>query len=279
MEKRLGRGLAELIETTPLAGGGMVQLRVEQIRPARHQPRQTFDEATHEELKASIKKHGVMQPVVVRPVAHGTYELVAGERRWRAAQAAGLAEIPAIIRPLSDQEALESSLIENLQRDNLNALEEAGAYQRLVDEFAYTQEQLADAVGKDRSSVANALRLLRLPEDVQRAVREGKLSAGHAKILAGVEPTARQLELCRHVTTHQLSVRQLEELAGKWQPKAARRRRALDPQLKLIEDELRQLLGTKVTLVSRRKGGRVIIEYFSTEEFTRIINALKIAVG
>lgn len=278
MERRLGKGLAELIETAPQTGSGLVQLRVEQIRPGRHQPRQTFNATTLEELKASIKKHGVMQPVVVRPVAHGTYELVAGERRWRAAQALGLPEIPAIIKALSDQEALEGSLIENLQRDNLNPLEEASAYQRLMEEFAYTQEQLAEAVGKDRSSVANALRLLRLPEEIQRAVREGALSAGHAKVLAGVEPPARQLELFRHAAAHPMSVRQLEELCGKWQPKAARRRRAQDPQLKLIEDELRRLLGTKVTLVSRRKGGRLIIEYFSTEDFTRIISALKITV-
>ncbi|HAM40501.1 MAG TPA: hypothetical protein DDX89_00100 [Candidatus Omnitrophica bacterium] len=278
MERRLGKGLAELIDTSPQAGGGLVQLRVEQIRPGRHQPRQTFDAATLEELKASIKTHGVMQPIVVRPVAHGTYELVAGERRWRAAQALGLPEIPAIVKPLSDQEALEGSLIENLQRENLNPLEEASAYQRLMEEFAYTQEQLAEAVGKDRSSVANALRLLRLPEEIQRAVRGGKLSAGHAKVLGGVEPPARQIELFRHAATRQMSVRQLEELCGKWQPKAAKRRRAQDPQLALIEDELRRLLGTKVTLASRRKGGRIIIEYFSTEDFTRIIQALKVAV-
>ncbi len=278
MERRLGKGLAELIDTAPQAGSGLVQLRVEQIRPGRFQPRQAFNEATLEELKASIKQRGVIQPVVVRPVAHGTYELVAGERRWRAAQALGLPDIPAIITPLSDQEALESSLIENLQREDLNPLEEASAYQRLMEEFGYTQERLAESIGKDRSSVANTLRLLRLPDEIQRALREEKLSAGHAKVLAGVEVAVRQLELFRRVTTEQLSVRQLEELALRWQPKAARRRRGMDPQLKLIEDELRRLLGTKVTLVSRRKGGRIIIEYFTVEDFNRIIRALKVAV-
>lgn len=278
MERRLGKGLAELIDAAAPAGSGLVQLRVEQIRPGRYQPRQAFDDATLNELKASIKQRGVIQPVVVRPVAHGTYELVAGERRWRAAQALGLPDIPAIIKPLSDQEALESSLIENLQREELNPLEEASAYQRLMEEFGYTQERLAESIGKDRSSVANALRLLRLPDDIQRALREDKLSAGHAKVLAGVEAAVRQLELFRRVTTEHLSVRQLEELAGRWQPKAARRRRGIDPQLKLIEDELRRLLGTKVTLVSRRKGGRIIIEYFTTEDFNRIIQALKVAV-
>ncbi len=278
MERRLGKGLAELIDAAAPAGSGLVQLRVEQIRPGRYQPRQAFDETTLNELKASIKQRGVIQPVVVRPVAHGTYELVAGERRWRAAQALGLPDIPAIIKPLSDQEALESSLIENLQREELNPLEEAAAYQRLMGEFGYTQERLAESVGKDRSSVANALRLLRLPDDIQRALREDKLSAGHAKVLVGVEGAVRQLELFRRVTTEHLSVRQLEELAVRWQPKAARRRRGMDPQLKLIEDELRRLLGTKVTLASRRKGGRIIIEYFTVEDFNRIIQALKVAV-
>ena len=278
MERRLGKGLAELIDAAAPAGSGLVQLRVEQIRPGRYQPRQAFDETTLNELKASIKQRGVIQPVVVRPVAHGTYELVAGERRWRAAQALGLPDIPAIIKPLSDQEALESSLIENLQREELNPLEEASAYQRLMEEFGYTQERLAESIGKDRSSVANALRLLRLPDDIQRALREDKLSAGHAKVLVGVEGAVRQLELFRRVTTEHLSVRQLEELAVRWQPKAARRRRGMDPQLKLIEDELRRLLGTKVTLASRRKGGRIIIEYFTVEDFNRIIQALKVAV-
>lgn len=278
MERRLGKGLAAIIETAPQTGEGLVQLRVEQIHPGRHQPRQAFDEAALSELKASIKQRGVIQPVIVRPVAHETYELVAGERRWRAAQALGLTDIPAIVRPLSDQEAVESSLIENLQREELNPLEEAAAYQRLMEEFAYTQERLAESVGKDRSSVANALRLLRLPEDIQRAVREGKLSAGHAKVLAGVETPARQLELFRRATAGHLSVRQLEDLAGRWQPRAARRRRVADPQLQLIEDELRRLLGTKVTLVSRRKGGRIIIEYFTVEDFNRIIQALRVSV-
>ena len=277
MEKRLGRGLAQIIETSTPSGAGLVMLRTEQIRPGRYQPRQAFNETPLEELKASIKKRGIIQPVVVRPVAHGTYELVAGERRWRAAKALGIPEVPAIIKALNDQEMLECSLIENVQRENLNPLEEAAAYARLVEEFQYTQEQLAETIGKDRSSIANALRLLRLPEEIQQALRDEKLSAGHAKALLSVESTTKQTELCRYTVTKALSVRQLEELAGRWQSKT-RRKKPLDPQAKALEDELRRALGTKVTLTVRKKGGRIVVEYFSSEDFTRILQLLRVSV-
>lgn len=276
MEKRLGKGLAQIIETSAQPGAGLVMLRTDQIRPGRYQPRQAFHEAALEELKTSIKQRGVIQPVVVRPVAHGAYELVAGERRWRAAKALGVPEVPAIIKALSDQEALESSLIENVQREDLNPLEEAAAYARLVEEFQYTQERLAETIGKDRSSVANALRLLKLPEEIQQRLREDKLSAGHAKALLGVESATQQMELCRQAVARGLSVRQLEELAGRWRPKA-RRTRALDPQAKAIEDALRQALGTKVTLTARKKGGRIVVDYFSSEDFTRILQLLGVS--
>ncbi len=273
-EKRLGRGLAQIIETTTAPGDHLVALRIDQIRPGRYQPREAMNGASLEELKASIKQRGVIQPVIVRPIAHGIYELVAGERRWRAAQAVGLQEIPAIVRALSDQETLEWSLIENIQREGLNPLEEANALQRLVEEFGYTQEALADALGKERSSVANVLRLLKLPEEIQRALRDGTIAAGHAKVLLGVEGRSKQLELCAVISAKQLSVRQLEELAGQWQPKARRTRRVPEPHVKALEDELRQLLGTKVTLSERKRGGRVIIEYFSQEDLTRIAHVL-----
>ena len=187
-------------------------------------------------------------------------------------------EIPAIIRSLSDQEALEYSLIENLQRENLNPMEAARSFARLISEFGYTQEQVADSVGKDRSSVANTLRLLKLPSEIQAALSDGKISEGHAKALLGLEPLTKQLELFQQVLANKLSVRELEDRARQWQPKIRRKRRTLDPQLKAIEDELRQVLGTKVTIASRKRGGRIIVDYFSSEDLTRLAKALGVSV-
>jgi ParB family chromosome partitioning protein len=233
-----------------------------------------MDEAALEELKISIQRQGIIEPVIVRPVAHGTYELVAGGRRWRAAQALGLSEVPTIIKTLSDKEALEYSLIENIQRENLNPWEEAKGYARLVDEFGYTQEDVAATVGKDRVTVANLLRLLKLPEEIQQGVREGLVSLGQAKALLSVEGRARQLELYQRATKDHLSVRQLEVLAGTVSPARRRRRAQLDPQLKLFEDDLRRTLGTKVGVTARKKGGRIVIDYFSSEDLARILRIL-----
>jgi len=274
--KRLGKGLAEIITaTTPGAVSNFVSLRTDQIRESRLQPRTAISDAALEELKTSIQRQGIIEPVIVRPVAHGTYELVAGERRWRAARALGLAEIPAIIKTLSDQQALEYSLIENIQRENLNPWEEARGYARLVEEFGYTQETVAATVGKDRVTVANILRLLKLPEEIQQGVRDGHVSLGQAKALLSVEDRVRQLELYQQLRKEHLSVRQLEVLAGLASPSKRRRRAArLDPQLKSLEDALRQTLGTKVSLSARKKGGRIVIDYFSTEDLSRILRAL-----
>ena len=279
MEKRLGKGLAQMIETTAQPNANLVQLRTEQIRPSRYQPRQEIGAESLEELKASIQHKGIIQPIIVRPVAHGTYELVAGERRWRAAQALGIQQIPSIIKALNDQETLEYSIIENVQREGLNPVEEAKAFERLVVEFHYTQEQLALAVGKDRTSISNLLRILKLPDDVQSALQHGMITMGHAKALLGIENRQQQLELFHHAKSKKLSVRELEELVGQWQPKARRRRRPVDPQLKAIEDELRGLLGTKVAIASRQRGGRIVIDYFSTEDLHRILQAVGLRNG
>ncbi len=279
MEKRLGKGLAQMIETTAQPNANLVQLRTEQIRPSRYQPRQEIGAESLEELKASIQHKGIIQPIIVRPVAHGTYELVAGERRWRAAQALGIQQIPAIIKALNDQETLEYSIIENVQREGLNPVEEAKAFERLVVEFHYTHEQLALAVGKDRTSISNLLRILKLPDDVQSALQHGIITMGHAKALLGIENRQQQLELFHHAKSKKLSVRELEELVGQWQPKARRRRRPVDPQLKAIEDELRGLLGTKVAIASRQRGGRIVIDYFSTEALHRILQAVGLRNG
>lgn len=274
MEKRLGKGLAQILEVSAQSSPNFVMLRTEQIKPCRYQPRETIKPEELEELKASIKRHGVIEPIIVRPIAHGTYELVAGERRWRAVQELGLPDVPAIIRALTDQETLEYSLVENLQRTGLNPLEEARAFNRLIAEFGHTQEQVAEAVGKERSSVANALRLLKLPDEIQAALSGDNISAGHAKALLGIESLPKQLELFRLVVAKRLSVRETETLAGAARPASRRRSRPADPQALALESELRQALGTKVIVKSRRKGGRIIIEYFSIEDLGRIVQLL-----
>ena len=279
MTKRLGRGLEEIIGPAPQSASNFVLLKTEQIKPGRFQPRTEISDRGLEELKASIQRQGVIEPIIVRPVAHGTYELVAGERRWRAAQALGMKEVPTLIKSLSDKEALEYSLIENVQRENLNPVEEAKGYARLLDEFGYTQEEIAIAVGKDRTTVANMLRLLKLPADILSGVREGAISMGHAKALLMVDDHAKQLELYRHATKGGgLSVRQLEALVGTWVPGTRRRGRRVDLALKPLEDELKRALGTKVTLSARKKGGRLIVDYFSSEDLTRIVRLLGVAV-
>lgn len=274
--KRLGRGLAEIISTSPQSGGSFVMLRTDQIRTNQYQPRTTVNDTALEELKASIRRQGVIEPVIVRPIAHGTYELVAGERRFRASQALDIKEVPAIVKSLSDKEALEFSLIENVQREDLNPLEEGRGYARLLDEFGYTQEDIAAAVGKDRATIANVLRLLTLPDEIRQGLLDGAISMGHARALLSIEDRARQSALYRKAAKEGLSVRQVEALVVTYAP--AKRRRArrsgADPQLQAIEDDLRRALGTKVSVVPRKKGGRIIIEYFSAEDFTRILQAL-----
>ena len=280
MTKRLGKGLADIITTTTTgSASSFVSLRTEQIREGRFQPRAAISEAALEELKTSIQRQGVIEPVIVRPVAHGTYELVAGERRWRAVKALGMSEIPAIIKTLSDKEALEYSLIENIQRENLNPWEEAKGYARLVEAFGYTQEDVAATVGKDRVTVANILRLLKLPDEIQQGLREGRVSLGQAKVLLSVDGRALQLELYQRAMKDHLNVRQLEVLAGTASPARRRRSARLDPQLKSLEDELRRALGTKVSVTARTKGGRIVIEYFSADDLTRILHVLGVSTS
>ena len=278
MTRRLGRGLADIIETTPQSSPSFVMLKTNQIRAGQFQPRMRIEESTLEELKASIKRSGVIEPVIVRPAAHGTYELVAGERRLRASQSLGIEEIPAVIKTLSDKEALEFSLIENVQRENLNPLEEAKGYNRLLEEFGYTQEDVASAVGRDRATIANFLRLLALPEEMQQGLGEGAMTMGHAKALLGIEDRAHQRRLFERVMREHLSVRQTEALSGALAP-TRRRTRHVDPQLKPLEDALRRALGTKVGVVSRKKGGRITIDYFSHEDLSRILRVLGVAMS
>lgn len=273
MEKRLGRGLAEIIESSAQPGSNYIMVKTEQLRPCRYQPREEIRDASLEELKSSIKRHGIIEPLIVRPLAHGIYELVAGERRWRAAQAVGIQEVPVIVKALNDQETVEYSLVENLQREDLNPIEAARAFARLVNEFGYTQEQVAESVGKDRASVANTLRLLKLPDEIQEGLRAGTISAGHAKALLGLE-AAKQTEAFRRIVASELTVRQTEQLASGRQPRTTPRRQAADAQTRALEQQMRHALGTKVTLATRRRGGRIVIDYFSQDELQRILRVL-----
>ena len=283
MTRRLGKGFAEIVESAVQSTPSVLMVPVTQIKPGRYQPRQHIDEQTLEELKNSIKDRGIIQPIIVRPISHGVYELVAGERRWRAAQALGIQEIPAVVRALPDQEALEYSLIENLQRHNLNCIEEAQGYERLMHEFKYSQEQVAQRVGKERSTVANLLRLLKLPEPIQTALRDGRLTQGHAKALLAVPEENRQLAVFQQILDGALSVRRTEELAGdaKAPIRQAEPPRRTTPasHFLAIEESLRKALGTKVSVTARRRGGRIVINYFSEEDLGRLLQLLGIGPG
>ena len=254
----------------------MIEIATARIRPNPHQPRKRFDPESLATLTASITEHGVLQPILVTETIDG-YQLVAGERRFRAAQAAGLDRIPAIVRQLVDREQLELALVENLQREDLDPLETAHAYRQLIEEFGFSQEDLADRVGRARSTVANTLRLLDLALGVQAAVAGGSLTEGHGRALGGL-PVEQQDRVLDSVIGQDLSVRQTEELVRRLrEPKpdpAAPSSRNVDPDLARVEEDLRRALGTKVSLARSRRGGRIVIEYYSDEELGRLYERL-----
>ncbi|MGD0121792.1 MAG: ParB/RepB/Spo0J family partition protein [Candidatus Limnocylindrales bacterium] len=271
----LGRGLGALIPQTSPAGAAPVEIPISRIRGNPYQPRQRVEQHTLESLAASIAIHGVLQPVLVTEVLDG-YQLVAGERRVRAAQMAGLDRVPAIVRQMAQRDQLAIALVENVQRADLNAIEEAHAYRQLADEFGLTQEEIAARVGRARSTIANTLRLLDLEGPVQQALAEGNITEGHARALAGATP-AGQRQLVEAVIARDLSVRQTEELVRRLREKPATHARpAADPntEMERLEEDLRRALGTKVLLARSRKGGRIVIEYYSDEEFSRLFDRL-----
>jgi ParB family chromosome partitioning protein len=272
----LGRGLAALI---PQRGheAGSTEIPIGRVKPNPRQPRQRIDEAELEALAASIREHGVLQPILVTETLDG-YQLVAGERRFLASKLAGLERIPAIVRQLADREQLEVALVENLQRQDLGPMEEAHAFRALIDEFAMSQEDVAVRVGRARSTVANTLRLLDLDVALQEAVADGSVSEGHARALGGL-PTDQQGRVLGAVIEQGLSVRQTEELVRRLRrPRiaalASEGRRPADPDLERVEEDLRRSLGTKVTLARSRRGGRIIIEYYSDEELGQLYERL-----
>ncbi|HXV75560.1 MAG TPA: ParB/RepB/Spo0J family partition protein [Candidatus Polarisedimenticolaceae bacterium] len=242
------------------------------------QPRTSFDEERLDELARSIKNQGVLQPIVVRPGKDGAYELIAGERRWRAAQMAGLLKIPAVVRETGDSQLRELALIENLQRDDLDPIEEAAAYQALIDEADLTQQDVADRVGKSRATVANALRLLNLPAEVQQMIRDGQLSAGHAKALLGLASSTGQIELARRIVSEGLTVRSVESRlrrSASERPAPAPAEPRRDPNVVAAEQQLQKTLGTKVRILQRPSGaGRLEIHFFSGEELERVFELL-----
>ena len=275
-QQGLGRGLASLIPQRTVGAPTTVDIPVARIRPNPHQPRKRFGTEELESLTESIREHGILQPILVTEAVDG-YQLVAGERRLRAAQAAGLDRVPAVVRQLADREQIELALVENLQREDLDPLETAEAYRQLIEEFGFSQDDVATRVGKARSTVANTLRLLDLAPGVQAAVADGRLTEGHGRALGGlaVELQDRVLD---SVIGQELSVRQTEELVRrlrepKPEPTGALARRT-DPELERVEEDLRRSLGTKVSLARSRRGGRIVIEYYSDEELGRLYDRL-----
>jgi ParB family transcriptional regulator, chromosome partitioning protein len=264
----LGRGLGALLPPSADLEAKAIELAIDTIAPNPNQPRKAFDDNKLHDLSASLGQTGLLQPVIVRRVGQG-YQLIVGERRWRAAKLAGLKKIPAIIREATDAQSLEMALVENLLREDLNPMEEAEAYQRLIAEYGWTQEELAQRVGRDRSSVANCLRLLKLPALVQADLREGRLTMGHARALLALATSGDQLKLREEILAHSWTVRTTEQSIQQKRPRPTRRlRRSAD--LGAVEDALRSALATRVRLVGTERAGRIEIAYSSREELDRL---------
>ena len=293
MEKKvLGKGLSALISNKTSEGtsdneavsleinsnGNVAYVKTISILENRFQPRQKYDEAKLDELKASIKEKGVLQPILVRK--HGNdYEVVAGERRLRAAKAIGLEQVPVIIKNVTDREALVLALVENIQREELNAIEEAQGFKRLMEEFQFTQEAVAEAIGKDRTTVTNLLRLLRLPQEIQQQVAEAKLSMGHARALLSLEDAPIQKKMARVIIDRGLSVRQVEDLVKKAHQgqnivKSATGK-PKNRDIEILEEELRRILGTKVFVEDKKGKGKLVIEYYTLDDLDRILGVLR----
>lgn len=282
-KKGLGRGLSALIPTVAEAkveapaDNSPKQVAVERITSSPFQPRRSFDEAKIDELAASIRNQGIIQPLIVRPTNDG-FELIAGERRWRAAMRAGLTHVPVVVRDASDHEAMQIALVENLQREDLNSIEEANGYRRLQEEFHWSQEEMAEKVGKSRPAIANALRLLTLPSEVQQEVSSGKLPAGQARALLGLHTEPLIISACREVIAKGLSTRETEKMVRTLLVGRRRRRQAplLDPDLKSIVEELQRTLGTRVRLMPKARSakGKVEIEYYTAADLERIVETI-----
>ncbi|MDP2830834.1 MAG: ParB/RepB/Spo0J family partition protein [Candidatus Omnitrophota bacterium] len=280
--KALGKGLGALIpeiavDSTNRKKEQIIYVQSEQIKPNPFQPREDFDQQSIEELAQSIKEKGVIQPLLVRHQGDN-YELIAGERRLRAANIMGLKEIPIIVRDVSDQDSLELALIENVQREGLNPIEEAHAYQHLVDKFQVTQERISEVLGKSRVSITNTLRLLKLPHEIQGEMKKGRISFAHGRALLEIEDANHQRRLAQDVISKGLSVRELENLIKSVRPKSIKRnigQGQREPLVAILEEQLQHALATKVRISKRKKRGNINIEFYSSEDLQRIVNVIK----
>ncbi len=266
-KKVLGKGLEALLpEKIEELSQSIVEISIDEIIPSKYQPRLKFDQNSLESLAESIKKNGVLQPILLRKLGD-KYQMIAGERRWKAAKMIGLDTIPAIIRDVVDSEVLELALIENLQREDLNPIEEALAYKTMIEEFKLTHEELAKRIGKDRSSITNSIRLLKLPDEIKSMLADGTLTMGHGRAIASIEDKKLQLSLAKKVLQQGLTVRALEKLIGeRKKPKT----KSIDPNIKDIEEKLQHALSTKVKIITRNNRGKIVIYFYSLDEFDRI---------
>jgi len=279
MKKGLGKGLEALISSTNQLeenNRNVLELKINDVEPNAEQPRKVFDQEKLETLAQSIKEHGVVQPIVVRKEG-ARYIIVAGERRWRASKMAGLKTIPVVVKDLTDKEVMEIALIENLQREDLNPIEEAEAYQRLMNEFQMTQEDVSKVVGRSRSAIANSVRLLSLAKEVQEMISEGRLTSGHARTLITINDNQRQKELATQIIEKGLNVRDTEKLAAKEDKRSVPKKAAKSkdkPEVTDLVENLKMIFGTKIELQRGKDKGKIVIEYYSDEEFDRIIELL-----
>ncbi|MCE5195083.1 MAG: ParB/RepB/Spo0J family partition protein [Nitrospiraceae bacterium] len=274
MKTALGKGLEALI---PEKGEEILRLDITRILPGEQQPRKIFKDEALKELAVSIKEKGVLQPIIVSRTGDGTFRLIAGERRWRASQLAGLKKIPAIIKNVASRDSLEIALIENIQRENLNPVETAEAFSRLMKEFNLTQEELSEKVGKERATVANYMRLLKLPDEIKSLVSDGSLSMGHARAILSIEGRSQQVEAARKILSKGFSVREAEALSKTISSVPAKKAKSKhkDAQIASLEDKLIKNLGTKVHILHKgKKGGKIEIEYYSLDELDRLLDIL-----
>lgn len=280
----LGKGLSALIPdkidflNEPVRTDNVTTIKTAKIKDNALQPRSNYDPAKLEELKASIKEKGILQPILVRPVENG-FEVIAGERRLRAARELGIDAVPAVVRSVSDEESLVLALIENVQREDLNPIEAAQAFKRLIEDFHMSHEDVAQAVGKERSTISNTLRLLQLPTEIQDSVAAGKLSMGHARALLAIEEAATQKKFFTRIVNKGMSVRELENLIAIKLEGLVRRKilkaKPRDHELALLEEEMQRILGTKVRIQAKKKRGTITIEYYSLDDFDRILKILR----
>lgn len=275
MKKGLGKGLGALISTAESDDSGIREVRINEIEPNTEQPRKNFNDAKLSQLAESIKQHGVVQPLIVHREGN-TYKIVAGERRWRAARIAGLQTVPVIVRELSSRQVMEIALIENIQREDLNPIEEAEAYDKLISEYGMTQEEVSNTVGRSRPAVTNSLRLLSLQDEIKSKLISGEISSGHARALLSIDSKDVQLKALEEIVGKELSVRETEMLVKQLsKTKKPKKTNTVDVEYQAIEEKFREVFGTKVRIMNNKKNGKILIEYYSPDELDRIISIIE----